>query len=955
MTNQLPTTLAYLQRDPSGLSDFLYEHLISLGLKVVWSDEVVASQEFLYGFVVVDLTQTGVTKQVETFIQNLGRFSKACLVILTNSNSSSQQELDKITSYVSAHSDPAHHDLRLVVLHHLYGPAILASNPVNDLMLQLPTGRLVTKAWQQELVYPLHADDAVELICKATFARSTKGVVFETGGLPVTYLNLCLAIKDLAGVAELVPKDSSQNPSQDLATATHLTQTKLNFRPRTILQTGLWESVRVANRRTITSTTNEPEILPEAEITPIETPVVVEAPPPPPPQAPPSPPEPEPAAVLPEPPTKTFKDFDFVGHNKATILNLTTQSPQPNKPPSNKSEKAISVRRGKRFWAFVSLGVVVGLVLTLHAWVGFNAYRLAALTSTLESQTQEPDPAKLASQLSWASWHHTQVDNYFRSTGLAWRLLLGQSRYSDWSLLLSASGQMLQALDEASTLVPDLEGIGDLVLSGAEGDLPRLAKASASRLSQIYHKLSLAQTDLRSIQGNLPERVMNQVDQVDARLTQARHLAGQGQYLLQVLPELTGIDGRRTYMVLLQNNMELRPTGGFIGSYATVVFEKGRLIDLKVEDVYAADGQLKGYVKPPEPIERHLGEASWFLRDSNWSPNFPTSAETAAWFINKQMGLVVDGVIGVNLYVVQDLLRSLGPIDLVDYQETITADNLYQRAQYQSEINFFPGSTQKRDYLGQLTRMLYQRIKDADQKELATIFQSLLRSADQKQIIMYLANQTANQAVIDLGWSGQVESGACVSGQECVADYLATIEANLGVNKANYFLKRDRHSRISLTTDKVVHTHDLILENTSEGNVWPGGPYRAYVRYFIPKSAAISSVKVAGKTLDAKSYDLSEELGKAVVGLFVDIPGGERQVVSVSYELEAKMGPTLPYQLYLQKQSGTHQDLFNLTLEIDPALGDFTTNLNPADTGARSVQLPLNTDHVFRVEFGPNS
>ena len=68
--------------------------------------------------------------------------------------------------------------------------------------------------------------------------------------------------------------------------------------------------------------------------------------------------------------------------------------------------------------------------------------------------------------------------------------------------------------------------------------------------------------------------------------------------------------------------MELRPTGGFIGSYAIMTFDKGRLAEIVVNDVYTADGQLKGHVDPPEPIRKYLGEGGWFLRDSNWDPDF---------------------------------------------------------------------------------------------------------------------------------------------------------------------------------------------------------------------------------------------------------------------------------------------------------------------------------------------
>lgn len=95
--------------------------------------------------------------------------------------------------------------------------------------------------------------------------------------------------------------------------------------------------------------------------------------------------------------------------------------------------------------------------------------------------------------------------------------------------------------------------------------------------------------------------------------------------------------------------MELRSTGGFIGSFAVLSFENGKLYDMPIYDVYDADGQLKGHVEPPKPIKNILGEANWYLRDSNFDPDFPTSARRAEWFMKKTLNLDLDGTIAVNV------------------------------------------------------------------------------------------------------------------------------------------------------------------------------------------------------------------------------------------------------------------------------------------------------------------
>jgi len=111
------------------------------------------------------------------------------------------------------------------------------------------------------------------------------------------------------------------------------------------------------------------------------------------------------------------------------------------------------------------------------------------------------------------------------------------------------------------------------------------------------------------------------------------------------LPSILGQDTNKNYLILFENNMELRPTGGFIGHTVLQNFGGGKLNGLDINDIYSADGQLKGHGEPPAPIKNYLGEANWWFRDSNWDPDFPTSAERAEWFLNKEMDQNFDGVI----------------------------------------------------------------------------------------------------------------------------------------------------------------------------------------------------------------------------------------------------------------------------------------------------------------------
>ena len=130
-----------------------------------------------------------------------------------------------------------------------------------------------------------------------------------------------------------------------------------------------------------------------------------------------------------------------------------------------------------------------------------------------------------------------------------------------------------------------------------------------------------------------------------------------------------GRGNAKTYLLLLQNNTELRPGGGFIGNYGLLKFEEGKLKEITVEDVYTADGQLKEQIESPKQLAQLLTVDNFYLRDSNWSGDFEVNADLARDFLKKETGADVDGVIAVDLTFVANLLKATGPVKLSDYNE----------------------------------------------------------------------------------------------------------------------------------------------------------------------------------------------------------------------------------------------------------------------------------------------
>ncbi|MFA5318027.1 MAG: DUF4012 domain-containing protein [Patescibacteria group bacterium] len=122
--------------------------------------------------------------------------------------------------------------------------------------------------------------------------------------------------------------------------------------------------------------------------------------------------------------------------------------------------------------------------------------------------------------------------------------------------------------------------------------------------------------------------------------------------IINLLHSLLFEEQEQVYLILLQNNTELRPTGGFIGNYGILKIKEGRITSLYIDDIYNLDklAEEKLEIIPPEPLRKYFNRERWFLRDINWSPDFSISAHRAwAMYLLEGGQEKIDGIIAVTL------------------------------------------------------------------------------------------------------------------------------------------------------------------------------------------------------------------------------------------------------------------------------------------------------------------
>lgn len=430
-----------------------------------------------------------------------------------------------------------------------------------------------------------------------------------------------------------------------------------------------------------------------------------------------------------------------------------------------------------------------------------------------------------------------------------------------------------------------------------------------------------------------------------------------------LLKTIAVTDETKVYLLLLQNNMELRPTGGFIGSYGLLTIQKGKVVDFRIEDVYTADGQLKGHVDPPSPIAKYLNQPHFFLRDSNFDPDFAASSVRAAWFLQKEMGNTVDGVIGVNLFFVQKLLRVFGPLRISEFgNDEITADNFFLKAQYYSQSDFFPGSSQKKDFLTAVTTSLFAKGSFDKNSFWIQLLPVVRQSLDEKNITFFFSDETMQKLIEEKGWGGRIVQVKCVTNQtmagsidnsSCYPDYAAVIEANLGVNKANFFVSKSVAVEKNIDTEgKIGTTITLSYENTNTPEIYGAIYYTNYLRVITPLGSSLAQVTLNNIPLSVAEIDTEQYGGdKTSFGFLIKIAPKNKAIVKITYTLARLLtAENGSYQFLYQKQPGDKLAPLVFSLQNNSQFNFKPMNFSSSLESALAYTTDTSVDRIFAFE-----
>ncbi len=504
-----------------------------------------------------------------------------------------------------------------------------------------------------------------------------------------------------------------------------------------------------------------------------------------------------------------------------------------------------------------------------------------------------------------------------------------RQQINDLEYLLKTAEILSRSLARILPLAQELDDLRSGTVSRNFSDLPENDKKKFLQL--IYE----SEPELNGLRANLELAVLNldkihrlsllwpiyaEISNIKQELRVSSLLMAKLSPIVKLLPALTGYPSASRFLIVLQNNDELRPTGGFIGTYGLMEIKNGQLFSLKTDDSYHLDMPAslsdKWQTKAPEILKKYLKVEKWYLRDANWSPDWPSAAQKIQEIYNGeataigQAALSFTGIIAVNPDLIADLLKLVGPIELRG--ASYRFDNLQQLLQYNVEVAYKEqniSAWDRKEIINELMTEIKNRLFRLESARWNQLFKILDHNINTKNIQIYFNAAAWETLAQNIGLSGEIKNPA--------SDYLLVVDANLGAFKSDAVMKKTINYNV-VETNTGLETN-LKLNYRHEGGFdWRTTRYRSYTRIYAPLGSRLISINGLDSTQANLSVSDDKNLNKTVFGFFWTVEPGKFTEININYSLPNRLKTALEkngYELLVQKQSGQRLENFKASFK----------------------------------------
>ena len=592
-------------------------------------------------------------------------------------------------------------------------------------------------------------------------------------------------------------------------------------------------------------------------------------------------------------------------------------------------------RQKRMVWRAV-LGLILLMILLWGADLAWNSYRLWRIIQqgqSLAAQGWQNVALEQIADLGEQAYPHlAAVRRDVRPLYPLLTLAQGLPRFGPYV------GQIEPGLESGTdllragvALVPVLEPIyTDKALPGGLTRLERLVQVIEQQAERVSVAQAAIERGVPYLQRLNPEGVPTDLRDNLFKLKESSSLLLATARLLPDLPGLLGAGKPQTYLVLGQNNDELRATGGFISAMGVITMDAGRVAAFNLPDSYSVDNFAAGYPPPPEPLEHYMLAGVWVPRDANWSPDFPTAALQAQALYTLSNGIAVDGVVAFDQAAIQALVAAMGQVAVAGYAEPLIGANVA----FAMRSAWNPGEGQaannqwyanRKNFMSDMGQaILGELLAMRSPEQVQAVLNSLIDSLRAGHLQVYFNDAAAQAQLASLGLDGSIHPGP--------ADFLMLVDWNFGFNKVDPLIQRELDYQLDLSnpqqpvaTLSVRYTHTLQEPVTCRHEAAYGQTYEDlqrrcfwnYWRVYAPPGARLLAVQappLPGTYLlnqtdwDGRLDVSTAEGGAQVFGGPLMLPAAGQAEIVLRYQLPAGLlqaeSGALVYRLRLQKQAG---------------------------------------------------
>ncbi len=511
----------------------------------------------------------------------------------------------------------------------------------------------------------------------------------------------------------------------------------------------------------------------------------------------------------------------------------------------------------------------------------------------------------------------------------------------------------VSGLDAASTLADAITPYADVI--GLKGKGTFLGGTAQERLAKVIEALAKVGPDLDKVGTSLastrkdvdqieswrypnffPGHPGQKIDNIKKAVDQVESLIVDSRPLLLGLPQIMGQEKEQKYLVLFQNDKELRPTGGFISAYAVFRVNKGVISSEGSDDIYRLDSSLLKRVAAPAPIVKYLNVSTLNMRDSNFSPDYLASMKTFEDLYQSSSGRKdIDGIISLDTQFVLSMMQVLGPVDAYGTKFTIDKVDgcgcpqiIYELERYSDQIVSYEKGSRK-DIIGVLMQSLMAKSFNAPKGQWPSLLEAIVTDLHQKHLLLYFHDPPSQSAVEKINFAGRLYNYD--------GDYLHINEANLGGAKSNLYIQEKVSQVVKKAKDgnldktvTINYKYPKEMDNCNlerKSGLCLAGIYQDYIRIYVPKGSKL--LKSSGSEV---AFRASEDLEKTVFEAYLTVRPQGTAKIELAYSVPIKASGQ--YKLLIQKQPGTDGIMYDIDV-----------------LGHRQKAFPLTTDKELIVKL----